>query len=135
MLLMVGSAAGFIASKKASESIPFFNNLDEKTKQDIVKNLSKNIQSGIMPATMEQRNKEEQNRILQYMMKQKQQEAGQIDVSGSRDRNAATDRSRKLDELLSGKDSSKSEFDKYLEKFGKPTVPMPKNWVDKENEN
>jgi len=26
-------------------------------------------------------------------------------------------------------------FDKYLEKFGKPTVPMPKNWVDKENEN
>ena len=74
MLLLVGSAAGFIASKKAAESIPFFNNLDEKTKQDIVKNLTKNIQSGIVPPTAEQRNKEEQNRILQYMMQQKKQE-------------------------------------------------------------
>jgi hypothetical protein len=74
MLLLVGSAAGFIASKKAAESIPFFNNLDEKTKQDIVKNLTKNIQAGIVPATAEQRNKEEQNRILQYMMQQKKQE-------------------------------------------------------------
>ena len=74
MLLLVGSAAGFIASKKAAESIPFFNNLDEKTKQDIVKNLTKNIQSGLVPPTAEQKNKEEQNRILQYMMQQKKQE-------------------------------------------------------------
>jgi arylsulfatase A-like enzyme len=26
-------------------------------------------------------------------------------------------------------------FNKFLEKFGKPTVPMPLNWVEKENEN
>lgn len=62
------------------------------------------------------RQKEVARQMAQQMLKQKQQEAGQVDVSGSRDRNAATDRSRKLDELLSGKDSSKSEFDKYLEK-------------------
>ena len=73
-LLLVGSAAGFIASKKAAESIPFFNNLDEKTKQDIVKNLTKNIQAGLVPASAEQKSKEEQNKILNYMMQQKKQE-------------------------------------------------------------
>ena len=26
-------------------------------------------------------------------------------------------------------------FEKFLEKYGKPTVPMPLNWVEKENEN
>jgi len=73
-LLLVGSAAGFIASKKAAESIPFFNNLDEKTKQDIVKNLTRNIQAGIVPSSAEQKAKEEQNKILNYMMQQKKQE-------------------------------------------------------------
>ena len=29
--------------------------------------------------------------------------------------------------------TAKSE--KFLEKYGKPTVPMPLNWVEKENEN
>lgn len=62
------------------------------------------------------RQKEVARQMAQQMLKQKQQEAGQVDVSGSRDRDSAKDRSRKLDELLSGKDSSKSEFDKYLEK-------------------
>lgn len=62
------------------------------------------------------RQKEVARQMSQQMLKQKQQEAGQVDVSGSRDRDSAKDRSRKLDELLSGKDSSKSEFDKYLEK-------------------
>ena len=74
MLLMIGSAAGFIATKKASESIPFFNNLDENTKKEIMKNLSKNIQSNIVPQSMEQKSKAEENKILQFMMQQKKQE-------------------------------------------------------------
>jgi len=74
MLLMVGSAAGFIATKKAADSIPFFNNLDEGTKKEIMKNLSKNIQSNIVPQSMEQKSKAEENKILQFMMQQKRQE-------------------------------------------------------------
>jgi hypothetical protein len=74
MLLMVGSAAGFIATKKASENIPFFNNLDESTKKEIMKNLSKNIQSSIIPPTMDQKTKAEEAKIMQFMMQQKQQE-------------------------------------------------------------
>jgi len=74
MLLMIGSAAGFIATKKAADSIPFFNNLDENTKKDIMKNLSKNIQSNIVPQSMDQRSKAEENKILQFMMQQKKQE-------------------------------------------------------------
>ena len=74
MLLIVGSAAGFIATKKAAEAIPFFNNLDENTKKEIMKNLSKNIQSNIVPQSLEQKNKAEENKILQFMMNQKKQE-------------------------------------------------------------
>lgn len=74
MLLMIGSAAGFIATKKAADSIPFFNNLDEGTKKEIMKNLSKNIQSNIVPQSMEQKSKAEENKILQYMMQQKRQD-------------------------------------------------------------
>ena len=74
MLLMIGSAAGFIATKKAADSIPFFNNLDEGTKKEIMKNLSKNIQSNIVPQSMEQKSKAEENKILQFMMQQKKQE-------------------------------------------------------------
>ena len=74
LLLIVGSAAGFVAAKKASESIPFFNNLDAKTKEDIVRNLSQNVQNNIVPTSAAQKAKEEQNRILQFMMQQKQQE-------------------------------------------------------------
>jgi hypothetical protein len=74
MLLMIGSAAGFIATKKAADSIPFFNNLDENTKKEIMKNLSKNIQSNIVPQSMEQKSKAEENKILQFMMQQKRQE-------------------------------------------------------------
>ena len=74
MLLMVGSAAGFIATKKAAENIPFFNNLDESTKKDIMKNLSKNIQSNIIPQTMDQKSKAEEEKIMQFMMQQKKQE-------------------------------------------------------------
>jgi hypothetical protein len=74
MLLMVGSAAGFIATKKAAENIPFFNNLDETTKKDIMKNLSKNIQSNIIPQTMDQKSKAEEEKIMQFMMQQKKQE-------------------------------------------------------------
>ena len=74
MLLMIGSAAGFIATKKAADSIPFFNNLDENTKKEIMKNLSKNIQSNIVPQSMEQKSKSEENKILQFMMQQKRQE-------------------------------------------------------------
>jgi len=74
MLLMIGSAAGFIATKKAADSIPFFNNLDEGTKKEIMKNLSKNIQSNIVPQSMEQKSKAEENKILQFMMQQKRQE-------------------------------------------------------------
>jgi hypothetical protein len=74
LLLIVGSAAGFVAAKKASESIPFFNNLDPKTKEDLVRNLSQNVQNNIVPSSAAQKAKEEQNRILQFMMQQKQQE-------------------------------------------------------------
>ena len=74
MLLMVGSAAGFIATKKAAENIPFFNNLDENTKKEIMKNLSKNIQANIVPQSMDQKSKAEENKILQFMMQQKRQE-------------------------------------------------------------
>ena len=74
MLLIVGSAAGFIAAKKASESIPFFNNLDPKTKEDLVRNLSQNIQANVVPASAAQKQREEQNKILHYMMQQKQAE-------------------------------------------------------------
>ena len=74
MLLIVGSAAGFIAAKKASESIPFFNNLDPKTKEDLVRNLSQNIQANVVPASAAQKQREEQNKILHYMMQQKQME-------------------------------------------------------------
>jgi hypothetical protein len=74
MLLIVGSAAGFIAAKKASESIPFFNNLDPKTKEDLVRNLSQNIQANVVPASAAQKAREEQNKILHYMMQQKQAE-------------------------------------------------------------
>jgi len=74
LLLIVGSAAGFIAAKKASESIPFFNNLDAKTKEDLVRNLSQNVQNNIVPTSAAQKAKEEQNKILQFMMQQKQQE-------------------------------------------------------------
>ena len=74
LLLIVGSAAGFIAAKKASEAIPFFNNLDPKTKEDIVRNLSKNVQNNIVPTSAAQKEKEEQNKILQFMMQQKQME-------------------------------------------------------------
>jgi ATP-dependent protease HslVU (ClpYQ) ATPase subunit len=64
----------FIATKKAAENIPFFNNLDDNTKKEIMKNLSKNIQSNIVPQSMEEKNKAEQNKILQFMMQQKRQE-------------------------------------------------------------
>ena len=74
MLLIVGSAAGFIAAKKASESIPFFNNLDPRTKEDLVRNLSQNIQANVVPASAAQKQREEQNKILHYMMQQKQAE-------------------------------------------------------------
>ena len=74
MLLIVGSAAGFIAAKKASESIPFFNNLDPRTKEDLVRNLSQNIQANVVPASAAQKAREEQNKILHYMMQQKQAE-------------------------------------------------------------
>jgi hypothetical protein len=74
LLLIVGSAAGFVAAKKASESIPFFNNLDAKTKEELVKSLSQNVQNNIVPTSAAQKAKEEQNRILQFMMQQKQQE-------------------------------------------------------------
>ena len=74
MLLMVGSAAGFIATKKAAENIPFFNNLDDGTKKEIMKNLSKNIQSNIIPQTMDQKTKAEEAKIMQFMMQQKKQE-------------------------------------------------------------
>jgi hypothetical protein len=74
MLLLVGSAAGFIATKKAAENIPFFNNLDESTKKEIMKNLSKNIQNNIVPQSLEQKSKAEETKILQYMMQQKRQE-------------------------------------------------------------
>lgn len=74
MLLMVGSAAGFIATKKAAENIPFFNNLDDNTKKEIMKNLSKNIQANIVPQSMDQKSKAEENKILQFMMQQKKQE-------------------------------------------------------------
>ena len=74
MLLMVGSAAGFIATKKAAENIPFFNNLDDNTKKEIMKNLSKNIQANIVPQSMDQKSKAEENKILQFMMQQKRQE-------------------------------------------------------------
>jgi hypothetical protein len=74
MLLMVGSAAGFIATKKAADNIPFFNNLDEGTKKEIMKNLSKNIQSNIVPQSLEQKNKAEEDKILHFMMQQKKQE-------------------------------------------------------------
>jgi hypothetical protein len=71
---MVGSAAGFIATKKAAENIPFFNNLDDNTKKEIMKNLSKNIQSNIIPQTQDQKTKAEEAKILQFMMQQKKQE-------------------------------------------------------------
>jgi len=74
MLLIVGSAAGFIATKKAAENIPFFNNLDENTKKEIMKNLSKNIQSNIVPQSQEQKSKAEEAKIMQFMMQQKKQE-------------------------------------------------------------
>ena len=74
MLLMVGSAAGFIATKKAAEAIPFFNNLDEATKKEMMKNLSVNIQNNIVPKSAEQKSKEEQNKILNFMMQQKKQD-------------------------------------------------------------
>jgi hypothetical protein len=74
MLLMVGSAAGFIATKKAADNIPFFNNLDENTKKEIMKNLSKNIQSNIVPQSLEQKTKAEEEKILHFMMQQKKQE-------------------------------------------------------------
>ena len=68
VLLIMGSAAGFIATKKAAESIPFFNNLDENIKKEMMKNLSVNIQNNIVPQTAEQRAKEEQSKIMQFMM-------------------------------------------------------------------
>ena len=34
-----------------------------------------------------------------------------------------------------GTETSLKMFEKFLEKYGKPTVPMPLNWVEKENEN
>jgi hypothetical protein len=74
MLLIVGSAAGFIATKKAAENIPFFNNLDESTKKEIMKNLSKNIQGSIVPQSVEQKSKAEEAKIMQFMMQQKKQE-------------------------------------------------------------
>jgi len=74
MLLIVGSAAGFIATKKAADAIPFFNNLDENTKKEIMKNLSKNIQNNIVPQSLDQKNKAEENKILQFMMQQKKME-------------------------------------------------------------
>ena len=74
MLLLVGSAAGFVATKKAAENIPFFNNMDEKTKKDIMTNLTKNIQSTLIPPTASQKEKDEQNKILNFMMQQKKQE-------------------------------------------------------------
>jgi hypothetical protein len=74
MLLIVGSAAGFIATKKAADNIPFFNNLDEGTKKEIMKNLSKNIQGSIVPQSLEQKTKAEEAKILQFMMQQKKQE-------------------------------------------------------------
>jgi hypothetical protein len=74
MLLMIGSAAGFIATKKAAEAIPFFNNLDEATKKEMMKNLSVNIQNNIVPQSAEQKSKEEQNKILNFMMQQKKQD-------------------------------------------------------------
>jgi hypothetical protein len=74
MLLMIGSAAGFIATKKAAEAIPFFNNLDEATKKEMMKNLSVNIQNNIVPKSAEQKSKEEQNKILNFMMQQKKQD-------------------------------------------------------------
>jgi len=74
ILLIVGSAAGFIATKKATEAIPFFNNMDEATKKEMMRNLSVNIQNNIVPQSMEQKNREEQNKILHFMMQQKKQE-------------------------------------------------------------
>jgi ribosomal protein L17 len=74
VLLIVGSAAGFIATKKAAESIPFFNNLDEGMKKEMMRNLSVNIQNNIVPQTAEQKAKEEQAKIMQFMMQQKRQE-------------------------------------------------------------
>jgi ribosomal protein L17 len=74
VLLIMGSAAGFIATKKAAESIPFFNNLDEGMKKEMMRNLSVNIQNNIVPQTAEQKAKEEQSKILQFMMQQKRQE-------------------------------------------------------------
>jgi ribosomal protein L17 len=74
ILLIMGSAAGFIATKKASESIPFFNNMDEGMKKEMMRNLSVNIQNNIVPQTAEQKAKEEQAKILQFMMQQKRQE-------------------------------------------------------------
>ena len=74
MLLIVGSAAGFIATKKATEAIPFFNSMDEATKKEMMKNLSVNIQNNIVPLSAEQKAKEEQNKILNFMMQQKKQE-------------------------------------------------------------
>ena len=74
MLLIVGSAAGFIATKKAAEAIPFFNSMDESTKKEMMRNLSVNIQNNIVPQSAEQKNKEEQNKILHFMMQQKKQE-------------------------------------------------------------
>jgi ribosomal protein L17 len=74
VLLIMGSAAGFIATKKAAESIPFFNNLDENMKKEMMRNLSVNIQNNIVPQTAEQKAKEEQSKIMQFMMQQKRQE-------------------------------------------------------------
>jgi ribosomal protein L17 len=74
VLLIMGSAAGFIATKKAAESIPFFNNLDENMKKEMMRNLSVNIQNNIVPQTAEQKAKEEQAKIMQFMMQQKRQE-------------------------------------------------------------
>jgi hypothetical protein len=74
VLLIVGSAAGFIATKKAAESIPFFNNMDEGMKKEMMKNLSVNIQNNFVPQSAEQKAKEEQNKILHFMMQQKKQE-------------------------------------------------------------
>lgn len=74
ILLIMGSAAGFIATKKAAESIPFFNNLDEGMKKEMMRNLSVNIQNNIVPQTAEQKAKEEQAKIMQFMMQQKRQE-------------------------------------------------------------
>ena len=39
-----------------------------------MKNLSKNIQANIVPQSMDQKSKAEENKILQFMMQQKRQE-------------------------------------------------------------